>query len=65
MKWLGKGPMGQRPALDALHPVLALMLFALALTIAMRARTVVRASLATHVKNTPSGTIDGKRESGI
>ena len=33
------------PALAALHPVLALVLFALALIIALRARTVVRAQV--------------------
>jgi|GEM_PF-661426 len=56
------------PTLAALHPVLALVLFALALTIALRARTVVRAPVATHPtheKNTTSGTIDEKRELGI
>ncbi len=56
------------PILAALHPVLALVLFALAMTIAWRARTVVRASVATHPlhgKNITSATIDEKREAGI
>ncbi|SRR6266851_6941638 len=56
------------PTLAALHPVLALVLFALAMTVAWRARTVVRALGATHpthVKNTTSGTLAGKREPGI
>ena len=56
------------PTLAALHPVLALVLFALALIIALQARTVVRASVATHPthgKNITSGTIDEKRELGI
>ncbi len=56
------------PTLAALHPVLALVLFALALIIALQARTVVRASAATHPthgKNITSGTIDEKRELGI
>ncbi len=35
------------PTLAALHPVLALVLFALALTIAWRARTVVQAKIQT------------------
>ena len=56
------------PTLAAFHPVLALVLFALTMTIAWRARTVVRASAATHptyVKHTTSGTLAGKREPGI
>ena len=56
------------PTLAALHPVLALVVFALALIIALQARTVVRASVATHPthgKNITSGTIDEKRELGI
>jgi len=56
------------PTLAALHPVLALVLFALALTIAWQARTVVRASAATQptpVKQITSGTLAGKREPGI
>src|SRR6266567_2244624 len=56
------------PTLAAFHPVLALVLFALALTIAWRARTVVRASGATQLtpeKHTTSGTLTGTREPGI
>ncbi len=56
------------PTLAAFHPVLALVLFALALTIAWRARTVVRASAATQLtpeKHTTSGTLTGTREPGI
>jgi hypothetical protein len=56
------------PTLAALHPVLALVLFALALTIAWRARTVVRAPVATQPtpgKHTTSGTLAGTRETGI
>jgi hypothetical protein len=56
------------PTLAAFHPVLALVLFALALTIAWRARTVVRAPAATQpspVKQTTSGTLAGTREPGI
>jgi len=56
------------PTLAALHPVLALVLFALAMTVAWRARTVVRASAATQPtpgKHTTSGTLAGTRETGI
>jgi len=56
------------PTLAAFHPVLALVLFALALTIAWRARAVVRASAATQLtpeKHTTSGTLTGTREPGI
>src|SRR6266487_4553328 len=56
------------PTLAAFHPVLALVLFALALTIAWRARTVVRAPAATQptpVKQSTSGTLAGTREPGI
>ena len=56
------------PLLAAFHPVLALVLFALALTIAWRARTVVRASVATQptpVKHITSGTLAGTGEPGM
>jgi len=56
------------PTLAAFHPVLALVLFALALTIAWRARTVARAAAATQptpVKHTTSGTLAGTRETSI
>jgi Family of unknown function (DUF6220) len=56
------------PTLAALHPVLALVLFALAMTVAWRARTVVRASAATQPtpgKHTTSGILAGTRETGI